>query len=593
VTALAEAASIWKPPVGWVQVASGVWTPPDYKPNDWEAETPMVRTQQEAYVEHVRCRASISYFVMRYCWTTDVDDPTGQGLRKFPTFEYLRRFFKSVQEPSNVHVEKSRQMIMSWAWMAVVLHDILFQDRWTDLVISKRAKDVDDGGAESTIDSNFGKLRFMHAHLPPHLWEPFEYKKFMVRNPKRQSHVKGETGKGSAASRGPTYKRGLMDEAAYVERSETVFKGLRQAAKQGTILNSTPNGKGNVFARIRFSPTTTFKKLRFHWSEHPLKSRGLYCECGWQSKEGAGLSLVEQFNQHPCGNLALNPPRSPRMRSPWYDEQAQDMRPEDIASELDVSYEGSRRGAVFTGFDQTRNVWVSGVGPRRLHESLEAYRARYLRIAISPHLPLVVGWDFGVGDPAVMLLGQVLDEQQAKIRWLDEIEATDKSFDFYGNIVRDVWGPIAWSVGNEIAIRHYGGQDVRNRDSKLESWYSNLRLQFGITVEHREFGQMLEWIDFINDLFRGGVTEISDWCAGLIDAVQNYHYPVDKDTGDPLPGKQLPVHDEWSHKNDAMRMVYKTRFASKLHNRAARAVPTKRLLARGKAYDRRTEHRIF
>jgi len=590
----------WRPPLGWKQIQAGVWVPGDYRPTKWEVQAPPIRNRDDARADLLRCRNSLPYFAFTWVWTLDVDDPSGDGVRKMPAYSYLRRFFAEVQEPCNIHCEKSRQMIMSWAWMTVFLWDLLFIERRPNLVISKRAKDVDDGGINATPDSNFGKLRFMHEHLPEHLWQRFEYIKFTIRNPFTGSHVKGETGKGSAASRGPTFTRALMDEAAYVERSETVFKGVRQAAKNGTGLNSTPNGKGNVFARIRFSTTTTFKKLRFHWSEHPRKAVGLYCICGWKSDRFSKTPPHVQFSGHNCPLPKMDPPRSPEMRAPWYDEQANDMRPEDVASELDISYEGSRRGIVYGTFDQTRNIYpvMHKLGPRLLHETPDMYRRRYLRLVIDPRLPLVVGWDFGVGDPAAMLLAQIFDEDVPYVRFLDEIEAGDQPYTFFSDIVNGLWVPAAQSVGNRIAFRHYGGHDVNNRfpiakpNAKgLQSWASNLKSK-GINVESRPFGSLKEWIDYIRDTYRNGTTQISDWCAGTIDATQNYHFPLDRD-GNPLPGDHDPVHDEWSHKMDAKRAIFKVRFAAKLYQREKRAVTTRRILARGGGYDSRTEHRRF
>lgn len=592
-----ELASIWAPPVGWRPYAPGVWIPGDYKPTRWELSTPVVHNQREAEDDYIKCAKSLPYFVFRHCWTVDVDDPNGVSIRKFPAYPFLRRFFTAVQDPCNTHSEKSRQMLLSWAWMAVFLWDVNFHKNWPALVVSKRAIDVDNG----TIDSNFGKLRFMQEHLAEHLWIPFEYKRYQIRVPSMQSHIRGETGKGGKASRGPTYKRALMDEAAFVDKSEAVFTGLRQAAKTGTILNSTPEGMGNTFARIRFSTTTTFKKLSFHWSEHPRKAIGLYCICGWKATPGGGFTPREQYDQHApiCPRLRLDPPKTPEMRSPWYDREAADMTPEKVASDLDISYQASRRGRVYTMFNQMINVWpiFHRLGPRRLDETIDEYTFRYLRLAIVPNLQCFTTWDIGVGDACSVLFGQITDDVIPRVRFLDEFEYSGKSFDFFGDHVNSVWKVAARSVGNNIAFRHYGGQDVRNRDSKLESWWINLKRHKdghgeGIHVETSFKGELLEWLDYINALYQHGHIEISEWCKRLIDATNNYHFPVD-DTGEPLPGTHLPVHDEWSHSMDAKRYLYRVRYQGKLWNRRSAGVKHARVLRRGSSYDTRTETRKF
>lgn len=600
---------VWSPPAGWVPQAPGVWIPSNYRPSRWELPTPVIHNASEAREDWLKCAKSLEYYMFRHCWTVDIDDPEGGvAIRKMPAYPYLRLFAREIQAPKNVHVQKSRRMLMSWAWMAAFSWDVIFHRNWSALIMSKRSKEVDKGPGE--IDSNFGKLRFIHAHLPEHIWVPFIFKRFFISVPSTRSTITGETGKGSAASRGPGFKRALMDEAAYIERSESVFKGVIQACSNGTGLNSTPNGAGNLFHRIRHSQTTNFRKLSFHWSEHPRKSIGLYCLCGWKASPGGGMAPREQYQEHAphCPRLEENPPRQPEMRSPWYDRQLQNMTSEAVASELDISYTGSRRGRVWTNFDSMRHVWriMDRLGPRRMDETQEEYHSRYLRMALRNDLQTFTTMDIGVGDPTAMLLGQILDDHIPRVRFIDCIEEADKSYDFFGNVINTLWKPALASMGNVIAMRHYGGQDVKHRDSKLESWWSNLKAM-GIHVEYLQprpskesndqgihGGFMLDWIDYINDFgYKRGNIEISDWCAPFLDAVDNYHYPTDEDTGEMLPGKQQPVHDEWSHYNDAKRYLFKIRYAMKLYDRDARSIPAKKVLARGGTYDRKSEHRIF
>lgn len=601
---LEQQQTYWEPPTGWVQTDYGVWVPNDYKPTRWELPSPRVRNYEEARAEWIKCQKSLTYFAFYYVWTLDVDDPTGQGVRKVPVYPYLRKFFMEVQEIQNTHVEKSRQMLLSWAWMVVFLWDALFKHRYAGLVLSKRSRDVDDGGINSTPNSNLGKIRFMHDRLPEHLWTPFEFKKFIVRVPANDSTITGETGKGGKASRGPAYNRALMDEAAYVERSETVFSGLRQAAKKGTILNSTPKGMGNTFARIRFSKTTTFKRLSFHWSEHPRKAIGLYCVCGWKATPGKGKTPREQFDEHSgqCPRLAMVPPRPPIMRSPWYDREVADMTPDTVASELDISYEASQAGRVYTQFNQSRNVWpiYHKIGPRLDYENEDEYRARYLRQALDPHLPTFTCWDIGVGDPCSLILGQEVDPNVPIIRYVDEFEAADQSYETYSSIVNTVWRPALEYIGNTYTMRHYGGYDFKNRDSKLESWFLNLKRESPpILVETRsdpkdlaKGGSLLEWLDYINWLYGLGHIQVSEWCKHTIDCVSNYHFPLNED-GTPLPGTHLPVHDWSSHNCDAQRHYFRVRFRHKLNDRKAREVKAHRILARGSNYDIKTEARKF
>lgn len=591
------ASEIWKPPNGWTQTGAGVWVPGGYKPTRWELDAPRIHNVNEGRADWAKCAKSLGYFAFAHSWTIDVDDPQGASQRKIPAYPFLRSFFNDVQTPQNTHCEKSRQMMMSWAWMVVFAWDIIFHRNWQSLVLSKRAKDVDDG--PPTINSNFGKLVHILNHLPEHIYVQYIHKAYQLRVPATNSTVIGETGKGGMASRGPTWNRALMDEAAYIQHSETVFAGLRQAAKRGTCLNSTPNGKGNTFARIRFSTTTSFKKLSYHWSQHPRKAAGLYCVCGWKAEIGIGKPGREQWFEHARECPRLETGGKPKMRSPWYDREAGDLPPDKVASELDISYEGSRAGRVYTAFDQEFNVWpiYDRLGPRYLDEEEEEYRLRYLALAIDPALELFASIDIGVGDPTALLFGQIVNHTEPRVRFLDEFEKSDEAFDTYVSVVK-YWQAIADSVGSPFTIRIFGGEDVKNRDSKLESWFSNFRAQ-GLIIERSPgIGGLLEWCDYINDQYRHGRIEISEWCAGIIDATENYHFPTDEN-GVPLPGRHLPVHDEWSHKMDSKRYLYTNLFISKLYDRDSKGVSSKQMVKRsgahktGAVYDRKNEGRIF
>lgn len=804
----------WQPAPGFVEIKPGVWEPENHVPTPWELAAPVVETPEDAIREYVRCKRSLPYFAFRHAWSLHVDDDSGlPQWRKFPAFPYLRLFFHEVQTPENVLVEKSRQMLLSWAWMVVFLWDITFQSNWGDMVLSRKETEVDDGGAVSTHESLLGKVRHLWMALPPYLQAPLSFHYLIVRHTQVNSFIRAESAT-PTAGRSRAVKRALMDEAAHIGLGETIFKGLRQAAKRGTILTSTPNGKGNLFARIRFQQDTTFKKYctpaetpiwmadytfkriadikpgdriigwddskigrqsgrgaqnrrrmtvatvaathalepmpvvklvmksgrtirctgdhqwlqvrqagnlwyapaavgarlshainipapcppdlvrtaawlggvfdgegssriisqhedanphvfaaigaalsrlgfahtvttlkgvrrgfyingdrhdmtrfvnwcqpvkwqqpkrgnqawilnsngfgtdevvsiepdgvepvyalttttgnyvawgyasknSFHWTEHPEKADGLYCTCGWKMDSESKDAPQVQFRQHPCGNLLLDPPRHPEPRSPWYNREILDMTQEGVASELDINYERSRRGRVFGGFDSTRQTvdhqrWA---GPMRSDEDLDAYRERYLRAAIIKGKPCVVGWDFGVGDPTSLVLGQVLDETTMHIRWLDAFEETDKSYDYFHKFVTGLWAPVARQCSGYDLI-HYGDPSGKQRQSDLMSWITNLRNSTPpIVILHQpKRGVLLEWIDFVHNIIRHGYFDVSSWAAHILDGLANYHYPVDED-GNPVPGKQEPVHDKWSHVMSAMRYVYQFRWHFRL-----------------------------
>jgi hypothetical protein len=597
-------AETWEPLPTFYEVAPNVWVPHGYRPTEWERPTPVVSTTEQAAAEYARCAASLPHFLLRHGWSLHTDDPSGEPqYRKFPAYPYVLDFLTHVQEPENVHVEKSRQLLFSWMWMGVFLWDILFHENWANVAFSALETLVDDGGPNSTTDSLFGKMRFIWQGLPPYVQHPISWKRLLVQCPATGSYVRGRAAS-PKGGRGPAYKRGLVDEAAHIEHSETLFRAIRASIKHGLVLNSTPLGKGNVFARIRFSQTTTFRRLSYHWSRHPERAEGTYCDCGWRSDPDAKTALADQFAAHACVVQADAEPheRPPRkMRSPWYDTAVADLTPEQVASEYDLSYEKSQRGRVYDPFDETRHVveYQHAIGPRQDHEPALTYRKRYLRWRLDPTLITVCGWDFGVQDPTALCLGQVVDEATMRIRWIDEFEHNNESWRFYKEFVHSLWAPIVKEV-TRLDILHYGDPSGKGRNAELTSWISNLALPprkpsdpaaIRIITGPRT-GRNLEWYDFIRELIRRGEFEVSEWCTRMIDGLGQYHFPLDSE-GNPVPGEHEPVHDEWSHMMAAKRYVYMFRYHTRLKRvEAGSLVPAKSMLGVGRG-NRRDQAKRF
>lgn len=565
---IAKSTQRYQPLPDFTEVAPNVFVPRGYVPGPYELVTPVVRTEHDAAREYLACAQSLPYFLFHFGWSLHVDDPDGPQYRKIPAYPYLLEFAHEVQTPRNTHIEKSRQMLLSWAWMGVFLWDILFHDGWSNLAISRLEKLVDDGGDAATPDSLFGKLLVIWKGLPPYLQHDLEFTKLKVRCPLTNSHITGQSGAG-AGGRGPTYNRALWDEAAFSQHSHALFTGLQQAAKSGLCLNSTPMGKANEFARIRFQKHTTFRRMSFLWIRHPELAKGLYCECGWHADETSGDLNEDQFHAHTClpPNDPLNPPRR-HPRSPAYDRLSANYTPDQIGSELDLSYERSQRGRVYDAFDATDPVLVwdheEHVGAIRAHETEAAYRRRYLVKALLPGRPCVVGIDPGVGDPAAVVLGQILDERAMKIRWLDDYEKADAGWRHMHAFICGAWMDVVKQVTG-LDLIYYGDPYGKARDSDLKSWFTNLgNADPPITVIYEpHLGTKLEWLDFIADLIRRRQFQCSRYAAGLMDVLGQYHFPLDGN-GVPIPGKHEPVHDAFSHKADAMRYPYQFRWASRL-----------------------------
>ncbi|MEO8483341.1 MAG: hypothetical protein ABI634_14100 [Acidobacteriota bacterium] len=603
--------SIWIPPVDWRESRPGIYEPLGYAASPWEVAPPIVATPKDEVREYLRCAASLPYFALHYCWTLHVDDPDGARPRRLPAFPYIREMLADLQTPTNTLTEKSRQMLTSWIFCSAFVYDLLFVHNAPLLMVSKRARDVDDGGANSTVDCLLGKVRFIHERLPRFLWHPFSFKKWEVRSLHTGSYIKGETGTGGQVARGPSYGRGLADEFAYAKHSESMFAGLRQACKRGLELNSTPDGRGNTFARLAHSKTTTFRKRTLHWTRHPLMAIDLACLCGWKAKAGPGASLPDvQFQEH---RKSCKRERGAKPTSTYYRNTAADLTPEKLASELDISYDRTAAAAVFDGYDATRHLFdVADVrdrrtgklmGPPGVAEDDLTYKRRVLPGLIDPRFPLVIFWDFGVADETYVALGQVLDDEAQTTRWLDELVDSGKAWSHYHQLIVTVWMTsyleacghtpdsmqayadrrhLDWSnrvafvpdLVNEVPrgclpVYHAGDPAGRQRDSSLSSWTRNLQMADpSMSLRTVPFakpadGSLLDWIDHVRQLVRRNGVSLSSFCTRLADALADWKWPTDKD-GNVIPGSTKPVHDKHSHAGTALVMGYRTRWRGQL-----------------------------
>lgn len=218
------------------------------------------------------CRRNPLYFFNTYLYTdknktifTD-DSPDVLPFILFPfQEEYVTEVWKSITEGNkpvaerdpneltNVFVEKSRQMGLSWMTCGIFLYGFLFhQHKYT--IISRTADEVDKLG---DMDSMFEKIRFMIRNLPSWML-PKGFSKEMskdrtnaymnISDPNSQASITGKTANPDAG-RGGTRNAIFMDEMAFMQHASAINKAAT-ANSPCVIYNSTPNGEGNEFYRM-------------------------------------------------------------------------------------------------------------------------------------------------------------------------------------------------------------------------------------------------------------------------------------------------------------------------------------------------------
>lgn len=453
-------------------------------------------------------------FINTHCITLNPDAEPAEV--EFALYGYqaglIRRLFDALCGRRFIHLDKSRQMGVSWLVQAFKLYCLLFVQNFSSLTLSRKANDVDDGGENSTVDSLFGRVRFMCRRLPGWMQARAGVNFTSLRitaacNP--GAYLVGEGANPEAARHG-SYMFGDWDEMARTPFARTVRAGWRRSVRAGIYL-STPKGKNNEFARLKKTVADGLEHVSLHWRLHPVYGEGAY-----RDEDG-------------------------RWRSPWYDTETQDMTDEEVASELDISYEGSAAGLIY-------REWSADfvVSPD---------------IPFDPALPLCMGWDFGVGDDTVAIISQINGKEERILRayaandllpyqHFASIEAILEEIGFGGDSALCVWAD----------IRHYAdpsgiSRNLTTKTSVVAEYERLFRERAGgrsVRFDLPRFS-VEDGIRACRRRLKAGRVRVSERATVFIDAIEAYRRETDREGNVREDAK--PRHDWASHPMDAWRYL--------------------------------------
>lgn len=220
--------------------------------------------------------------------------------------------------------EKSRDMGLSWIIYQVAIWYMIFR-RGNVLIGCNTVGDLDKLGDLSTpFEKLRSQIRQLHQLTPWVLPDTFDIDKDMPEAMIRMGEGRQIVGKPSTASfgRGPRVTFVIMDEYQSWEMAYPAFTSSTETSNCRFIIG-TPLGPHNHYARLaRGEADEKVYVYRVHWSDHPIKGRGL-------KRDERG-----------------------QLWSPWYAWKTEKMAPEQVASELDIKYDTSTKARVFTGFSQ-------------------------------------------------------------------------------------------------------------------------------------------------------------------------------------------------------------------------------------------------
>jgi len=282
------------------------------------------------------------YFFDKYLWT--YDPRTKYKVLPFRLYPFQIDFIKMLEEcyvnKEHILVEKSRDMGFSWLVIGFILWKMIAVKSFSAGIGSRKALLVDELG---NMKSLMQRLRFMINYLPSFLAQDYNEGKHsktgLIKMPSTDSTCTGEAG--DDIGRGDRTSLYLIDEFAHIPRSSTVQEAISQTS-DFIIYGSTPKGKGNEFARLRWK--TNIKRFTMHWKNHPEKNEA------------------------------------------WYQKQKEFLTDAQIAQELDISYDKSTEGRVYKWFDM------------ELHASKEQ--------KFEKNQPVFATFDWGIGDPTCCIMFQ-------------------------------------------------------------------------------------------------------------------------------------------------------------------------------------------
>lgn len=254
-----------------------------------------------------KARRDLAFFFNQFCYTYDPRPEAKPNHFPFITYEFQDELIGELESSfENIHdllIDKSRDMGASWVVLTWIVHHWLFDNSFNALVGSRKEDLVDNFQA----DSLFGKLHYCIDGLPvwmlPKGFSIKEHRRFLkIKNPVTGNTIQGESANANFSRQG-RYTLTLLDEFAFWENADSVWTATADSAPI-RIPISTPHGKGNKFAELRFSGKIRVKTL--HWTLHPLKDEA------------------------------------------WYEKEKARRSPREVAQELDIDYEASGTERVFT-----------------------------------------------------------------------------------------------------------------------------------------------------------------------------------------------------------------------------------------------------
>lgn len=234
--------------------------------------------REEAWV---KCAQDFVFWCDSFGWTLSSKDHAECPKVPFILYPFQERAARdliSAVGKEDRLIEKSRDMGATWIIIAVFVWFFLFRRDYSFLVGSRKAEFVDKTGDPKTL---FYKLDFLLKNVPPWMFPPSIFKEHRILNhiynPLNGSVIDGESTNENFGA-GDRRAAVMLDEFALVVDKGYQILGAVGDVTNCCIYNSTPLGASGAYydTRQQMARETPHRILRFHWSDHPAKRKGLY-----------------------------------------------------------------------------------------------------------------------------------------------------------------------------------------------------------------------------------------------------------------------------------------------------------------------------
>ena len=447
------------------------------------------------------CREEPVFFFNFFCYTKDPHKKPAN--LPFVLYPYQRSLIywleQQVQKKEDGLIEKTRQMGITWVMMTWMLYKWLFTEDFVMLVGSRKEELVDKRDKDDTLfyklDYNLNRLpRWM---LPKRFNSDRDRRHLLLINKNNGSSIIGESSN-KDFGRGGTFSFVFMDEFATWPEASASWDSCSEAAKTKLPI-STPK-PACFFKTLRFSNQMKGKVKTIHWRLHPEKDEK------------------------------------------WYEKQKEKFSAETLAQEIDISYDVTGRGKVYSEFDAVP------IGP----------------YAYNPSLPIYSSSDFGLKDPTSIIWAQQNDVGDVFV--IDTYENSDKTIDFYIPFYTGFvkpndkykYTPVELKKielhGKWKRARHFGDPAGKARNQVTDTSVLKVLSEAGVHMftndraQHftprREAAKML-----MRRLY------IDEKQSHFIECIQQARYPQRKETSQSTAATARPIHDWTSHFRSALEYL--------------------------------------